>query len=118
MGLLGWLLEARCLRLLRPAFALLKSFGAASFAAARRRGAAAKDGGAEGIRTPDPHNAIVVLYQLSYDPIQWAENLRVNVPFVKRFLRLLHSIKCRAVGGSALPFAMRNSHSNSTVKFS
>ena len=26
-------------------------------------------GGAEGIRTPDPHNAIVVLYQLSYDPI-------------------------------------------------
>ena len=24
--------------------------------------------GAEGIRTPDPHNAIVVLYQLSYDP--------------------------------------------------
>ena len=29
-----------------------------------------KDGGAEGVRTPDPHNAIVVLYQLSYDPIQ------------------------------------------------
>jgi hypothetical protein len=27
-------------------------------------------GGAEGIRTPDPHNAIVVLYQLSYDPSQ------------------------------------------------
>jgi|ERR1700736_3448142 hypothetical protein len=26
--------------------------------------------GAEGIRTPDPHNAIVVLYQLSYDPVQ------------------------------------------------
>jgi hypothetical protein len=25
--------------------------------------------GAEGIRTPDPHNAIVVLYQLSYDPV-------------------------------------------------
>ena len=25
-------------------------------------------GGAEEIRTPDPHNAIVVLYQLSYDP--------------------------------------------------
>ncbi len=25
-------------------------------------------GGAVGIRTPDPHNAIVVLYQLSYDP--------------------------------------------------
>ena len=31
------------------------------------------DGGAEGIRTPDPHNAIVVLYQLSYDPIQKKE---------------------------------------------
>ena len=26
--------------------------------------------GAEGIRTPDPHNAIVVLYQLSYDPAE------------------------------------------------
>jgi hypothetical protein len=35
-----------------------------------------KDGGAEGIRTPDPHNAIVVLYQLSYDPIQRFGNLR------------------------------------------
>ena len=31
---------------------------------------ALEDGGAEGIRTPDPHNAIVVLYQLSYDPIR------------------------------------------------
>ena len=28
-----------------------------------------QSGGAEGIRTPDPHNAIVVLYQLSYDPV-------------------------------------------------
>lgn len=27
-----------------------------------------KDGGAEGTRTPYPHNAIVVLYQMSYDP--------------------------------------------------
>jgi hypothetical protein len=33
-----------------------------------------KAGGAEGIRTPDPHNAIVVLYQLSYDPIQNAQS--------------------------------------------
>ena len=32
-----------------------------------------KDGGAEGSRTPDPHNAIVVLYQLSYDPTQKRE---------------------------------------------
>ena len=28
-----------------------------------------------GIRTPDPHNAIVVLYQLSYDPIRTAANV-------------------------------------------
>ena len=34
-----------------------------------------KTGGAEGIRTPDPHNAIVVLYQLSYDPIQSSDTL-------------------------------------------
>lgn len=34
-----------------------------------------KTGGAEGIRTPDPHNAIVVLYQLSYDPSQKTEEL-------------------------------------------
>ena len=33
-------------------------------------------GGAEGIRTPDPHNAIVVLYQLSYDPIESGSNLK------------------------------------------
>jgi hypothetical protein len=36
----------------------------------------AKTGGAEGIRTPDPHNAIVVLYQLSYDPSQSEGNLK------------------------------------------
>ena len=29
-----------------------------------------KDGGADRDRTCDTHNAIVVLYQLSYDPIQ------------------------------------------------
>ena len=34
-----------------------------------------KVGGAEGIRTPDPHNAIVVLYQLSYDPSQNAAQI-------------------------------------------
>lgn len=43
-----------------------------------------KVGGAEGIRTPDPHNAIVVLYQLSYDPNR-AAKLRRCVVFVKRF---------------------------------
>ena len=45
------------------------------------------DGGAEGIRTPDPHNAIVVLYQLSYDPIQ-SEKSNVPAPFVKTFALL------------------------------
>src|SRR5580698_273963 len=43
----------------------------------------AKDGGAEGIRTPDPHNAIVVLYQLSYDPIRSGETLKTLRRFVK-----------------------------------
>ena len=33
------------------------------------------DGGADKIRTCDPHNAIVVLYQLSYDPTQAASRL-------------------------------------------
>ena len=45
-----------------------------------------KTGGAEGIRTPDPHNAIVVLYQLSYDPNRGAK-LRVTHFFVKKFPR-------------------------------
>ena len=34
-----------------------------------------KNGGAEQNRTDDPHNAIVVLYQLSYDPTN-AGNMR------------------------------------------
>ena len=46
-----------------------------------------KVGGAEGIRTPDPHNAIVVLYQLSYDPNR-AAKLRVAFSFVKNFPRM------------------------------
>ena len=40
---------------------------------AGRRGCAVfrcEDGGADRDRTCDTHNAIVVLYQLSYDPIQ------------------------------------------------
>jgi hypothetical protein len=41
-----------------------------------------EDGGAEGIRTPDPHNAIVVLYQLSYDPGQFLE-FKFPAAFVK-----------------------------------
>ena len=44
------------------------------------------DGGAEGIRTPDPHNAIVVLYQLSYDPkSEAAENLGIRGRESKHF---------------------------------
>jgi hypothetical protein len=50
-----------------------------------------KDGGAEGIRTPDPHNAIVVLYQLSYDPIQSDVNLKCASELSKLFL---HQIGC------------------------
>ena len=42
-------------------------------------------GGAEGIRTPDPHNAIVVLYQLSYDPNQSAQNLKNSRRLSKGF---------------------------------
>ena len=46
------------------------------------------DGGAEGIRTPDPHNAIVVLYQLSYDPIRSRfAKLKVTGDFVKKIYR-------------------------------
>ena len=45
----------------------------------------AKAGGAEGIRTPDPHNAIVVLYQLSYDPIQNGRQSKSPPPLVKTF---------------------------------
>ena len=44
-----------------------------------------KAGGAEGIRTPDPHNAIVVLYQLSYDPSQMERQFRCGSGKVKRF---------------------------------
>ena len=39
-------------------------------------------GGADRDRTCDPHNAIVVLYQLSYDPNRGAK-LRADLPFVK-----------------------------------
>ncbi len=41
-------------------------------------------GGAEGIRTPDPHNAIVVLYQLSYDPNRFSY-FKERARFVKAF---------------------------------
>jgi hypothetical protein len=44
-----------------------------------------EDGGAEGIRTPDPHNAIVVLYQLSYDPIR-SRKCRGLIRIVKTIL--------------------------------
>ena len=41
-------------------------------------------GGAEGIRTPDPHNAIVVLYQLSYDPKSKAPNSARKTPTLSK----------------------------------
>jgi hypothetical protein len=45
------------------------------------------DGGAEGIRTPDPHNAIVVLYQLSYDPIRsGSDTVGTHLRFVKNII--------------------------------
>ena len=47
----------------------------------------AKAGGAEGIRTPDPHNAIVVLYQLSYDPSRNRTQSKCPSPLVKAFRR-------------------------------
>src|SRR6185369_14083592 len=42
-----------------------------------------KSGGADRDRTCDPHNAIVVLYQLSYDPIQSGGNFKENGGNVK-----------------------------------
>jgi hypothetical protein len=39
--------------------------------------------GADRNRTCDPHNAIVVLYQLSYDPIRISQNFRRMRRFVK-----------------------------------
>ena len=46
-----------------------------------------KDGGAEGVRTPDLLNAIQALYQLSYDPIR-SEGKCMSAPeIVKAILR-------------------------------
>ena len=44
-----------------------------------------QDGGAEGVRTPDLLNAIQALYQLSYDPIRRARNLK-SQPHLSNFL--------------------------------
>ena len=53
-----------------------------------------EDGGAEGIRTPDPHNAIVVLYQLSYDPIRsGSDTVKVTNSFVKIYLPARRSLR-------------------------
>jgi hypothetical protein len=65
----------------RPAFALRATARQPSLYAALQ----AKAGGAEGIRTPDPHNAIVVLYQLSYDPIRNGGNLKGHTELSKQF---------------------------------
>ncbi len=42
-----------------------------------------KDGGAEGVRTPDLLNAIQALYQLSYDPIRSGEKCKTLPRIVK-----------------------------------
>ncbi len=42
-----------------------------------------KDGGAEGVRTPDLLNAIQALYQLSYDPIRSDRKSKVLATIVK-----------------------------------
>ena len=47
----------------------------------------AKAGGAKEARTPDLLNAIQALYQLSYDPIQSADNLNVPRRLSKVFPR-------------------------------
>ena len=45
-----------------------------------------KNGGADWSRTSDPHNAIVVLYQLSYDPTQ-GETMQGKPPAVNPLSR-------------------------------
>ena len=42
-----------------------------------------KDGGAEGVRTPDLLNAIQALYQLSYDPIRSGAKCKTPPGIVK-----------------------------------
>ena len=74
------------------------------------------DGGAEGIRTPDPHNAIVVLYQLSYDPIRsGTHTVEIESRFVKNYFpnfneRNLNSLWSLGLGKSLFAFcrAARN----------
>ena len=47
-----------------------------------------KDGGAEGVRTPDLLNAIQALYQLSYDPIRSEGKSKTPLEIVKAILHL------------------------------
>ena len=35
-----------------------------------------QDGGVDRVRTDDPHNAIVMLFQLSYNPIGWYNQIK------------------------------------------
>lgn len=52
------------------------------------------NGGVDRVRTDDPHNAIVMLFQLSYNPIgmfmRLEKSLRVNVFIKNLFLRLTY----------------------------
>jgi hypothetical protein len=74
----------------------------------------AKDGGAEGIRTPDPHNAIVVLYQLSYDPIQSDRNLEGRPDLSKQFFKaaLLASASPLATAPNGIPRVRHPTNTN------
>ena len=47
-----------------------------------------KYGGADWDRTSDPHNAIVVLYQLSYDPTKRKYDCIDSLQAVKRFFKI------------------------------
>ena len=47
-----------------------------------------RDGGAEGVRTPDLLNAIQALYQLSYDPIRSEGKCRTSPGIVKTHFAL------------------------------
>jgi hypothetical protein len=68
----------------------------------RTAGRKLEDGGAERVRTDDPHNAIVVLYQLSYDPNQkLINNTDAGAPKSKSFSQVpIVSKNFPSVGGS------------------
>ena len=87
-----WLLKLTFGDLWRSGSVLTPRGEEVGFALISRASPVRTDGGAEGIRTPDPHNAIVVLYQLSYDPNQSVRRARYGMGygFVKSFSGQMH----------------------------